>query len=74
MLEKYNTAWNKVSADVKKEFDSEQLLIWILRLKKDDSYYLPKFLKECIYVEKNGIRHINVNLSNFFSSDESDEV
>ena len=23
LLEKYNTIWNKVSADIKKEFDSE---------------------------------------------------
>ena len=23
LLEKYNTVWNKVSADIKKEFDSE---------------------------------------------------
>ena len=23
ILEKYNTIWNKVSADIKKEFDSE---------------------------------------------------
>ena len=25
LLEKYNTIWNKVSADIKKEFDSETL-------------------------------------------------
>ena len=43
-------------------------------LKKDDSYYLQVLLKECKYIEKKVIRHINNNLSNFFySSDESDE-
>ena len=51
LLEKSNTTWNNVSVDIKKEFDSEQLLTWILHLEKDDNYYLPKFLKECIYVE-----------------------
>ena len=25
LLEKYNTVWNKVSADLKKEFDSEPI-------------------------------------------------
>ena len=43
-------------------------------LKKDDSYYLQVLLKECKYIEKKIIRHINNNLSNFsYSSDESDE-
>ena len=43
-------------------------------LKKDYSYYLQVLLKECKYIEKKVIRHINNNLSNFsYSSDESDE-
>ena len=42
-------------------------------LKKDDNYYLQVFLKECKYIEKKVIRHISYNLSNFSSSDESDE-
>ena len=43
-------------------------------LKKDDSYYLQVLSKECKYIEKKVIRHINNNLSNFsYSSDESDE-
>ena len=25
LLEKYNTIWNKISADIKKEFDSEPI-------------------------------------------------
>ena len=42
-------------------------------LKKNDNYYLQVFSKECKYVDKNVIRYINDNLSDFCSSDESDE-
>ena len=42
-------------------------------LKKDESYYRQVFLKECKNVEKKVIRHINNNLSDFPSSDASDE-
>ena len=42
-------------------------------LKKDDNYYPQVFLKECKYIEKKVIRHINNNLSEFSSSDEFDE-
>ena len=42
-------------------------------LKKDQNYYRHVFLKECKNVEKKVIRHINNNLSDFPSSDESDE-
>ena len=111
LLEKYNIMWNKVSADIKKEFDSEPvydknylkkkkksygyevtdlhdkkipkldsnltcLAIISLdsALKKDDNYYPQMFLKECKYIEKKVVRHINDNLSDFcFSPDESNE-
>ena len=43
-------------------------------LKKDDSYYPQVFLKNCKYIEKKVVRHINDNLSDFsYFSDESDE-
>ena len=42
-------------------------------LKKDDNYYLQVFLKERKYIEKKVIMHINDNLNDFFSSDESDD-
>ena len=42
-------------------------------LKKDENYYLEVFLKECKYIEKKVIRHIDDNLIDFSSSDESDE-
>ena len=42
-------------------------------LKKDENYYLQIILKECKYIKKIIIRHISDNLSDFSSSDESDE-
>ena len=42
-------------------------------LNKGGNYYLQVFLKECKYIEKNVITHINDNLTNSSSSDESDE-
>ena len=42
-------------------------------LKKDENYYPQAFLEECKCIEKKVIRHINGNLSDFSSSDESDE-
>ena len=40
-------------------------------LKKDENHYPQVFLKECKYIEKKVIRHINDNFSDFSSSDES---
>ena len=42
-------------------------------LKKDDSYYLQVFLKEGKYIEIKLVRHIHDNLSDFSSSDYSDD-
>ena len=42
-------------------------------LKKDENYYPQVLLKECKYIEKKEIKHINDNLSDFSSDDESDE-
>ena len=41
--------------------------------KKDDIYYPWVFLKEWKYIENKGIRHIKNDLSDFPSSDESNE-
>ena len=49
------------------------VISWDSALKKDESYYLKVFLKECEYIGKKVIRHINDNLSDFSFSDESDE-
>ena len=40
---------------------------------KEENYYLQVILKECKYTAKKVIRRINDNLSDFSSSDESDE-
>ena len=42
-------------------------------LKKNENYRPQVFLEECKYIEKNVIRHINANLSDFSSSNESDQ-
>ena len=42
-------------------------------LKKDDNYYSEVILKGCKYIKKKVVRHSHDNLSNFFSSDESDD-
>ena len=42
-------------------------------LRKDENYYPQVFLKERKYIEKKVVRHINNNLSDFSSSNESDE-
>ena len=110
LLEKYNTIWDKIRADIKKEFDgnpaynknflktkikyhgkevtdfynkkipkvnSNHTCLAVISLdsalKKDDNYYSQVFLKECNYIEKKVIVHINDNLSDFSSSDEFDE-
>ena len=42
-------------------------------LRKNKNYCPQVFLKECKYIEKKVIRHINNNLSEFSYSDESDK-
>ena len=45
-------------------------------LKKDENHYPEVFLKECKYIEKRVVRHIQQNLSDFSysSSDDDDEL
>ena len=110
LLKEYNTIWNKVSADIEKEFDGEPVYIKEFletkikshgdevidfydkkvpnvcsndtclalitldsAVKKDDNYYVQMFLKECKCVQKKVVSHIHDNLSDFSSSDESEE-
>ena len=60
-----------------KKVDSNHTCLAVISLdfalKKDDNYYLQVFLKECKYIEKKVIRHINDNLSDFSYSGDSDE-
>ena len=59
--------------------DSSHTCLVIISLdsapEKDDNYYPQVFLRECKYIEKKVVRHINDNLGDFSysSSDESDE-
>ena len=41
-------------------------------LEKDDNHYPEMLSKECKYTKEKAIRHINDNLSDFPSSDQSD--
>ena len=41
--------------------------------KKGGNYYTQVFLKECKYIEKKRVRHIDHNFSDFSSHDVSDE-
>ena len=43
-------------------------------LKKDENYCLLVFLKDCKYIEKKVVRYINDKLTDFFSSNDSDEI
>ena len=104
LLKKYNTFWDKVSAGIKKEFDSQSVYnnaflktkiksqgdevtdfynkkvskvdsnhtyFAVISLdsvpNKDDNYYPQVFSKECKYIEKKVIQHLDDNLSNFSS-------
>ena len=49
------------------------VISWDFSLNKDRNYYSQVFLKECKYIEKKVIRHINDNLSDLSSSDYSDD-
>ena len=75
-----------IKSDIKKEFGSKPvyktpkvysnqtclaIIIFDSALKKDFNCYPQVFFKECKYIEKKVIRHINDNLSDFSSSDES---
>ena len=111
LLEKVNTIWDNLSADIKEELDSKPvfnkkvlktkrkshsdevtdfynkeipkldpnytcLAVISLNsaLKRDENYYPQMFLRDCKYIKKIVIKHINDNLSDFsYSSDEFDE-
>ena len=57
--------------------DSNNTCLAVIRLdfalNKDGNYYPLVLLKQRKHIEKKVIRHINCNLSDFSSSDESDE-
>ena len=57
--------------------DSNHTCLAVIRLdstlKKDKNYYPQVYLKQSIYNEKEVVRHINDNLSDFSFSGKSDE-
>ena len=57
--------------------DSNHICLTVISLdsapKKDGNFYLQVFLKECKYIEKKLVRHINDNLIDVSYSDESNE-
>ena len=57
--------------------DSNHTCLAVIRLnsalKKDEKYYPQVLSKECKYIEKKVVRHINNNLSDSSYSDKSDE-
>ena len=59
------------------KMDSNHICLAVISLdsslKTDENYYPQVFLKECKYIEKKVIWHINDNLSDFSSSLKSDE-
>ena len=65
--------YNKNFPKVESNHTSLALISLNSSLKEDDSYHPQVFLKECKYIQKKLIRYINDNLSDFSSSDESDE-
>ena len=42
-------------------------------LKKDENHYPEVFLKQCKYIEKRVVKHIQQNLSDFSYSSSSDD-
>ena len=80
MKTKIKSHGNEVTDFYDKEIpkiDSNHTCLAVISLdsafRKDENYYPQVFLKECKYIEKKVVRHIHDNLSDFSSSNESDE-
>ena len=81
LLEKYNTIWGKVSANIKGDevigfydkeipkIDSNHTYLAVISLdfvlRKDESSYLQVFLKEGKYIEEKVVRHIRNSFTDF---------
>ena len=53
--------------------DPNYTCLAVIVFKKDENHYQQVSLKECKYIKKKVIRHINDGLSDFSSSDYSDD-
>ena len=69
--DKVTDIYDKKSPKVESNYTCLVVIRLDFTLKKDNNYYLLVFLKECKYIEKKVIRHINEILNDFSSSDES---
>ena len=67
--DKVRDFYNKEIPKVDSNYTCLAVTILDSALKKDENYYLQVFLKDCKYITKKVIRHINDNLSDFSSSD-----
>ena len=65
--------YNKEIAKVDSNYTCFAVINLDSALKKGKNYYPQGFSKECKYIQKKVIRHINDNLSGFFSSDYPDD-
>ena len=52
-------------------FTIKKFLRWTSAIKKDEDYYSQVFLKECKYIEEEGVRHIINDLES--SDDDSND-
>ena len=66
LLEKYNTIWDKVSTDIKKNLIAS---LSIINFFKNQNKISWQWTYRILWV----IRHINDNLNCFLSSDQSDD-
>ena len=71
--DKVTDIYDKESPKVESNYTCLVVIRLDFTLKKDNNYYLLVFLKECKYIEKKVIRHINEILNDFSSDDESDK-
>ena len=71
LLKKYNTIWDKVSADIKKEFDSEPEEFLKIKLKSHGDEVTDFYNKE---IPKVGSNHTCLVAISLYSALEKDEI
>ena len=74
LLEKYNTIWDKVSADIKKEFDSEPVYnqeFLKIKIKSDGDEVTDFYEKEVLTVDSNHTFLAVISLDSALKKDEN---
>ena len=74
MVNEVTYFYNKEVSNVTSNHACLALISLDSAINKDGNYYMQVFLKECKCIENKVIRDINDNLSNFSSSDYSDDT